>query len=672
LNSHTNAQETIVFDYYDALEKYENKVYEKALSKFDTLSNLDYNNKEDYCKQIKYWSKYWKACIYYNLSIDKIQQIRPIAEVKQSLIIANENFKEAKKISAKSPKNNEYNKDGLFIAFCNLGEAGSCYCLGKLTLEERRMKATEYSEDITSYLKNAQVYFQSSLDLCKDVRENIKNNNVNIDIKFKTFYTEASSYFEIGKIELDKKQNKIKKDLSNNKTSYTINFTSAKSSFEKAIEIIPNDEYAWIGKGNCSFELKDYREAIQSYNFAININYHNPNVWYFKGISLHNIARYEEAIDCYMNSITISKFLNSVTNQNMNDKFSYNESRVLDDIIGNYLKIKLTEADILNDIGNALYNLRLYDEALKKYEKSLELSNGKYSSHDYKKYRYLLNKTWCLVALDRGKAALKDLEDDILNKYEDELEGFKKDIPNDLDKVPTEIRLCLLIALYLKGFILFKNKNTHSLKYVEKAIDINDRYHLNNYYPLYLQALIYNNEKKSKEAGKILDNLIELNDKFAEAYVAKAESLLLLNKKQEAAKQLNKAIEIAPNLGSAHALLSKIDSISTDGGPKFLQFWQASKKRSILAILLAIGAIVLVAIPINELRGEQMSEAVFGIVVVLVGLIAAVILLPDIGKVKVGNILEFDVIQESQPGAKLKLDLEKPFIPLKDRLNLQI
>jgi tetratricopeptide (TPR) repeat protein len=168
------------------------------------------------------------------------------------------------------------------------------------------MKATEYSEDITSYLKNAQVYFQSSLDLCKDVRENIKNNNVNIDIKFKTFYTEASSYFEIGKIELDKKQNKIKKDLSNNKTSYTINFTSAKSSFEKAIEIIPNDEYAWIGKGNCSFELKDYREAIQSYNFAININYHNPNVWYFKGISLHNIARYEEAIDCYMNSITIS------------------------------------------------------------------------------------------------------------------------------------------------------------------------------------------------------------------------------------------------------------------------------------------------------------------------------------------------------------------------------
>ena len=146
------------------------------------------------------------------------------------------------------------------------------------------------------------------MDLCKDVRENIKYNNINIDIKFKAFYTEASSYFEIGKIELDKKQNKIKKDLSNDKNYYTINFTSAKSSFEKAIEIIPNDEYAWTGKGNCSFELQDYREVIQSYNFAININYHNPNVWYFKGISLHNIARYEEAIDCYMNSITISKY----------------------------------------------------------------------------------------------------------------------------------------------------------------------------------------------------------------------------------------------------------------------------------------------------------------------------------------------------------------------------
>ena len=82
--------------------------------------------------------------------------------------------------------------------------------------------------------------------------------------------------------------------------------------------------------------------------------------------------------------------------------------------------------------------------------------------------------------------------------------------------------MCLIIALYLKGFILFKNKNSHYLEYVEKAIDINERYHLNNYYPLYLKALIYNNDKKSNEALKILDKLIELNHKFAEAYVAKS------------------------------------------------------------------------------------------------------------------------------------------------------
>ena len=95
-----------------------------------------------------------------------------------------------------------------------------------------------------------------------------------------------------------------------------------------------------------------------------------------------------------------------------------------------------------------------------------------------------------------------------------------------------------------------------------------------------------------------------------------------------------------------------------------MQFWQTTKKRTIIAVLLVVGAIVLVAIPINALHGK-MNEAVFGIVVILVGLIAAIILLPDIGKVKVGNILEFDILQESQPGAKLKLDLEKPFIPLK-------
>ena len=84
----------------------------------------------------------------------------------------------------------------------------------------------------------------------------------------------------------------------------------------------------------------------------------------------------------------------------------------------------------------------------------------------------------------------------------------------------------------------------------------------------------------------------------------------------------------------------------------FCNSGKQAKKGAYSAILLALGAIVLVYIPINELRGAEMTEAAFGKVVVLVSLIAAVILLPDIGKVKVGNILEFDVIQESQPGAE--------------------
>ena len=145
----------------------------------------------------------------------------------------------------------------------------------------------------------------------------------------------------------------------------------AKTFFEKAIEINPDHEYAWIGKGNCFFWIKRTIVSDSKLYFAININYYNPNVWYFKGICLHNIVRYEEVIDCYMNSITISKFINSVTNENINDKFSKNESRRDDDAIGNYLKIRLTKVWWTNDIGNAFYNLRLYEKHYNKYEKSL-------------------------------------------------------------------------------------------------------------------------------------------------------------------------------------------------------------------------------------------------------------------------------------------------------------
>ena len=644
------------YAYYQAIKEYENKNYEEALSQLDAIIEINNNNK------LEYWAKYWRACTYYNLGLDKERKREPFAEVKHYFLIAKENFEEAKKISEKYPDNKEYNKQGLFIAFCKIGEAGSCYYLGKLTFEEKEIDSTEYFKDIKNYFNNVKSYFNTSVNLCKEVSESLKNNKINLDIKFKAFYTEASSYFQIGKIDLDEKQSELKKGLPNGK-NYS-KFMEAKSSFEKAIEINPDYEFAWIEKGNSSFELKEYREAIQNYNFAINLHYYHPSVWYFKGLALHNIARYEEAIDCYMHSITITKYLNLKTNENMNNKFSNNEG-TFPDASGIYFNITLTESDILNEIGNAFYNLRLYSKALQKYDDSLTVWQSKYSSPKYKKYKYFLNKVWCLIASGRGKGALKDLEDDILNEYDDELHSFNiKGAANDLDKVPPEVKVYLVIALYLKGFILFKDKNNDSLEYVEKAIDINDKYRLNNPYPLYLKALIYNNDRKCKEALKYLNKSINLNDKFAEAYVAKAESLLLLDKKAEAAKELNKAIELAPNLGSAHALLSKTDSISTDGGPKFLQFWQATKKRTIIAILLVFGAIVLVAIPINALHGK-MNEAVFGIVVVLVGLIAAIILLPDIGKVKVGNILEFDILQESQPGAKLKLDLEKPFIPLK-------
>lgn len=163
MNSHTNAQDTSAYDYYEALEKYENKNYEKALSNFDILIKSDYNNKNDYFKQIKYWSQYSKACIYYSLSIEKIQKRRPFAEVKQSLLIAKENFEEAKKISETFPNSKGYNKQESFIAFCKIDEAGSCYCLGKLTFEERQIDATEYFIDVTNYLKSAQNSFQCYL-----------------------------------------------------------------------------------------------------------------------------------------------------------------------------------------------------------------------------------------------------------------------------------------------------------------------------------------------------------------------------------------------------------------------------------------------------------------------------------------------------------------------------
>ncbi|MDJ0899053.1 MAG: tetratricopeptide repeat-containing serine protease family protein [Xenococcus sp. MO_188.B8] len=78
------------------------------------------------------------------------------------------------------------------------------------------------------------------------------------------------------------------------------------ASYDKAIEINPDDAYAWFGRGVALDDLGKYEAAITSYNKAIEINPDDYEAWNNRGISLEKLGRYEAALDSYNKAIDIN------------------------------------------------------------------------------------------------------------------------------------------------------------------------------------------------------------------------------------------------------------------------------------------------------------------------------------------------------------------------------
>lgn len=76
-------------------------------------------------------------------------------------------------------------------------------------------------------------------------------------------------------------------------------YTQARDSFQKAIDIEPKFIPAWVYKGMSLEELEQYEEAINCYNQAIRINPDVADLWYNKGATYCKMKRYGDALNCF-------------------------------------------------------------------------------------------------------------------------------------------------------------------------------------------------------------------------------------------------------------------------------------------------------------------------------------------------------------------------------------
>ncbi|MEM2759277.1 MAG: tetratricopeptide repeat protein [Nitrososphaerales archaeon] len=83
-------------------------------------------------------------------------------------------------------------------------------------------------------------------------------------------------------------------------------FQHAITFFEKALEINPDNDFAWGGKALALDYMKRYEEALECYNKALGANPNNAITWHNRGLSLASLKRLKEAVESFEKAIELN------------------------------------------------------------------------------------------------------------------------------------------------------------------------------------------------------------------------------------------------------------------------------------------------------------------------------------------------------------------------------
>jgi len=152
------------------------------------------------------------------------------------------------------------------------------------------------------------------------------------------------------------------------------------TSFNKAIEIKPDDHQAWMNWGLALGNLERYEEAIAYFDKALEIKPDFHEAWHSRGVALFSLRRNEDAIASFDKSLDIKPdfyeawFIKGIT------LFSLGRNEDAIDFLQQYLTIareigdRRGEGAALGNLGIAYYSLGRYEEAIDFYQQRLTIA----------------------------------------------------------------------------------------------------------------------------------------------------------------------------------------------------------------------------------------------------------------------------------------------------------
>jgi cytochrome c-type biogenesis protein CcmH/NrfG len=150
-------------------------------------------------------------------------------------------------------------------------------------------------------------------------------------------------------------------------------YFDAVDSFDKVLQIEPNNVTSLYFKSISQYEARNYSNAHESFNKLIQIQSNNIGALYYDGLSLYNLKKYNEAEDQFDRLLALEPtnidalLYKGLSNYNLQ---RYNQAISQFDRL---LALEPTNIDALLYKGLSLFNIEKYDNALAYYDRVLEL-----------------------------------------------------------------------------------------------------------------------------------------------------------------------------------------------------------------------------------------------------------------------------------------------------------
>ena len=282
----------------------------------------------------------------------------------------------------------------------------------------------------------------------------------------------------------------------------------ALEAFNQALEINPNNDYALSNKGDAFINLCKDEEALEAFNQALEINPNNDYALSRKGATLINLGKDEEALEYFNQALEINPKDDYTLSRKGVVLINLGKDEEALESFNQALEINPKDDYALSRKGAALINLGKYEEALEAFNQALEINH----KNDY--------------ALSRRGIALISI-----GKNEEALEAFNQALEiNPKDDIALSGKGAALISL---------GKDEEALEIFNQVLEINpkDKITLRNKAVALLQ--LKRHEEGLEVAKKILDIVTDNHFKI-DALLIKIEAYIALNKKAEAAIEIEK------------------------------------------------------------------------------------------------------------------------------------